>query len=613
MWVSLLMALCATAQTRTDTIEYRPPYSDLMPFKCIRTIPYSTIDGEKKINGTMTVSGKSGWDAGQHNDNQQYSESRTYVKGMLNGTFRQTYHHSGSGVAGGRYKINRSWLAEGTFKNGLPDGLWTFSLNSRYNSPDDKSNTILNEKVVFNQGHISSIVDQAGNRIVIDADGLVDGKGNIKGGDNVTLKKSIITNIFTDITGETQPTSEKERRLIDDIIRGELTLFTLADKGYTIDWQEVFLAQWARCAEHCDRYAKLSSFAPRFRSPKYTVRIGRLTEIETVRDESAVEYYRQRNKEYDNLKTKAHYSTRYGKRYLSSNAESEIDHYWRMDQERIISKALVELSKMQSNKDLTGCASDDGAIYELVELNDIKTSANGRCMEVYSLLDNALQPISPVIGCKVDSISWFPYNGYKATCRIFQMRPDSIGHNSYTAMVEVDYNGHLLLEQLATSGYTKIRNIWDTVDSREHYITMKHNELLTKLNTIKRWRDQYAKAFDDAMLDRTPKAEVRLGDIDSLESLQLQLESNITLFEQIDSLDHSAERYKQYRKLRSLYEDFVRESDIEWNDQSRRLSQFITIQRRYLQLIENKTPQEMERTANLYKIKDIYTLIDWDK
>ena len=64
----------ATAQTRTDTVEYRPPYSDLLPFRCVRSIPFASVDGERKIDGTMTVTGRSGWDAGQHNDNQQYSE-----------------------------------------------------------------------------------------------------------------------------------------------------------------------------------------------------------------------------------------------------------------------------------------------------------------------------------------------------------------------------------------------------------------------------------------------------------------------------------------------------------------------------------------------------------
>lgn len=600
----------AVAQTRTDTVEYRPPYSDLLPIKCIRTVPYKTFDGERKVDGTLTIEGKGGWDAGQHNDNQQYSESRTYVRGMLNGHYRQSYRHNGSGVAGGRYKINRGWTAEGDFRDGLPVGIWSFSLDSKYNSPDDHSNTLLKERVTFVDGLAVSITDQDGNSITIDSKGLFDGKGNIKGGDHVTLKKSIITNLYTDATGETRPTSTKERQLIDRIISGEESLFTLADKGYTIDYQEVFLAQWARFAEHCDRYAQMGSFATRFRVPKYSARIGRLTEINTVSDEKAVEYYHQRNKEYDNLKTQAHYNTRYGKRYLSSNAEREIDRCWRIDQERMLSHTLATLSQMQHNKDLTGCSSEEGSIYELIDFNDIKTSSDERCKAVLSLLDATIGSLYPIAGCKIESIDWHPYQGYIAQCRINQTRRDSIGYNSYRAQLEVDYNGHLMIELMKGQSYPKVSNIWDTVDAREATLSRQHSALLSKCGGIKTWRDDYIIAYENMLSDRTTKAEVRLKDLAAMDSLQRQFESNIDLFAAIDAGDREAHKYFNFRTLTALYDAMMKEADIEWSDDTSHLKKVTALQRQYLDILKTNPPAELERTANMERIRTAKELIE---
>ena len=600
----------AVAQTRTDTVEYRPPYSDLLPFRCVRSIPFASVDGERKIDGTMTVTGRSGWDAGQHNDNQQYSESRTYVRGMLNGQYRQSYRHNGSGVTGGRYKINRGWSVEGQFSDGQPEGQWTFALDSKYNSPDDRSTTALRERVSFQSGRATAITDQDGNTITIDDKGLIDGRGHIKGGDKVTLKKSVITNLYTDITGETKTTTAKEQKLIDKYLDGGETLFTLADQGYTIDYQEVFLAQWARYAEHCDRYARIGTFAPRFNVPKYTVRIGRLTEIETVRDEAAVEYYRQRNKEYDNLKTYAHYATRYGKRYLSSNAEREIDRQWRIDQERALSHILVTLSQMQRDKKLAGCDNDKGAIYELIDRKDSTSNASSRCVSLFTLLDKAFEKVGPVIGCQIDSIRWLPYHGYVAQCRVNQLRPDSIGYNSYAVRVRADYNGRLSLDQLAAQQYRKTANIWDTVDDRELVVKQRHNTLLEKCRNIKSWRDDYVTAFENMLSDRTTKAEVRLKDLAAMDSLQRKFENNIDLFAAIDAGDREAHKYFNFRTLTALYDAMMKEADIEWSDDTSHLKKVTALQRQYLDLLKTNPPAELERTANMERIRTAKELIE---
>lgn len=607
------ITFCTLGQTRVDTVEYKPPYSDLLPIKCIRTVPYMTFDGERKVDGTLTIEGKGGWDAGQHTDNQQYSESRTYSRGMLNGHYRQSYRHTGSGVAGGRYKINRGWTAEGDFKEGLPVGMWTFTLDSRYNSPDDRSSTQLREQVTFVEGRAVAITDQDGNTITVDEKGLMNGKSNIKGGDRVTLKKSVITNLYTDATGETHATTTKEQQLIERFVAGKETLFTLADKGYTVDWQEVFLTQWARFAEHCDRYAQIGSFATRFRVPKYSVSIGRLTEITTVSDEAAVDYYRQRNKEYDNLKTKAHYNTRYGKRYLSSNAERKIDHWWRIDQERMLSHTLATLSQIQHNKDFSACSSEEGSIYELIDFNDIKTSSSERCKAIMTLLDETLGSLYPIAGCKIDTIKWIPYQGYIAQCRINQMRQDSIGFDSYSARLEVDYNGHLLIEQLHGQSYKKTANIWDTVDAREATIARQHSDLLTKCSGIKSWRDEYVTAYEDMLSDRTPKAEVRLKDLTTMDSLQRQFDSNIEIFASIDEANHEAHRYMNYRKLTSLYDAMMKEADLEWSDSGEHLRKVAEMQRKYLDMLKRGNLSELERTANMDNVRTAKELIEiWE-
>lgn len=611
----LILFLCAiastaSAQKRTDTVEYKPPYSDLLPIKCVRNVPYKIFDGERKVDGTLTIEGKGGWDAGQHNDNQQYSESRTYVRGMLNGRYRQTYRHNGSGIAGGRYKIDRGWTVEGDFRDGVPVGVWTFALDSKYNSPDDRSSTQLKERVTFDNGRAVSITDQDGNTITIDEKGMVDGKGHIKGGDKVSLLKGVITNLYTDATGETQATTAKERQLIDRFIAGEETLFTLADQGYTIDWQEVFLAQWARFAEHCDRYAQIGSFATRFKLPKYTIRIGRLIEIETVNDEIAIDYYRQRNKEYDNLKTKAHYNTRYGKRYLSSNAEREIDRWWRIDQERMLSHSLATLSQIQHNRDMTACSNEEGSIYELIDFHDIKTSPTERCKAILAILDETIGDLYPIASCKIDAIEWHPYQGYIANCRINRTRQDSIGYDSYKAKLEVDYNGHLMIELMKGQSHPKTPNIWDTIDSRETLLARQHTALLSKCNGIKTWRDDYATAYENMMSDRTPKAEVRLSDIAAMDSLQRQLESNIELFASIDAGTREAHKYLNFRKLTSLYDAMMKEADLEWSDSHEHLRKVADMQKQYLEMLKNIPPAELERTANMEQVRTARELIE---
>lgn len=602
--------VCGVAQTRTDTIEYKPPYSDLLPIKCIRTVTYRTFDSERKVDGILSIEGKGSWDAGQHNDNQQYSETRTYTRGMLNGPYKQSYRHNGNGVAGGRYKINRGWTAEGDFSNGLPVGVWIFSLDSRYNSADDHSHTQLRERVTFAEGRAIAISDQDGNSITIDDKGLVDGNGHIKGGDKVSLRKSVITNLYTDATGETQTTTTKERQMIDRYLSGEETLFTLADKGYTIDWQEVFLAQWARFAEHCDRYVQMGSFATRFRVPKYSLRVGRLTEIQTVRDEVAVDYYRQRNKEYDNLKTKAHFNTRYGKRYLSSNAEKEIDRAWRTDQERLLSLTLANLSQIQHNKDLSACDSEDGTIYELVVIHDIMSSPSERCKAILSTLDAAIGNLYPIAGCKIDTIEWHPYQGYIAHCRINRMRNDSIGFDSYAAELEVDYNGHLLIELMKGQSYNKVPNIWDTIDTRESDISRLHAALLAKCSGIKQWRDDYATAYESLMSDRTPRPNVRLRDLEAIDSLQRQFENNIDLFATIDKNNREAHKYLNFRLLTKLYDTMMKEADVEWSDSGEHLRQVTDLQQRYLTLLRNNSPAELERTANMEHIRTAKELVE---
>lgn len=574
----LLVPATVLGQTvRKDTVMVKSPYADLRGIRCVQTVPYKTIDGVKQVDGTLTIEGKDSWDAGQHDDSQTYWEQRTYVGGMLNGAFRQKYTHNGYGRAGGRYKIDRKFTADGNFKNGIPTGLWKLSLTALYNDDGTKEMTKLTETVTFKEGKAVTIVDHAGKRIDIDYKGLASGTGDIKGGPKtttaVTLKNGVATNIYVDIDGEQHLTGEKEKKMVEQVLSGNGDIFTLHDKGYTIEWQERFLAQWARYAEHIDRYARVGAFAMRFRVPKYTIRIGILKEIDTIAADKGLEYYDQRPKEYDRLMTEGYYPTRYGNRYLNSRSAKLVREQWKRDQEKVIAQNL------QSN-----------ARHE------------------------AVAPISPVLGCRIKSVNWRPYEGYTAVCQIDKQAPDSIGFSTWQLSLSVDTSGSILLGRLNHASYQRIANIWDTVANRERQLANHYSEIMSHSHTMpvlmRHWFEEYGRYFADAMDDRTNKAAVRLSDLDRIDSLQYQFAHNYDLLYRIDTLQAAMEQYKIYTKLWTLYDKFRRESDIEWNDDSARLQRYADTLSKYLRLLKESETYTLERNANIYKVKTLEGVFD---
>ena len=111
--------------------------------------------------------------------------------------------------------------------------------------------------------------------------------------------------------------------------------------------------------------------------------------------------------------------------------------------------------------------------------------------------------------------------------------------------------------------------------------------------------------------DRTIKPEVRLKDLATMDSLQRQFESNIDLFAAIDAGDSEAHKYMNFRKLTNLYDAMMKEADIEWSDDTNYLKKVTALQRQYLDLLKNTPPAELERTANMERIKTAKELIEY--
>lgn len=597
--VGISLAASAISQTRTDTIDYRPPYSDLNPIKCIRKVPYQTFNGESKVHGTVTTSGKSNWDAGAKSDVQKFEESRTYSQGMLNGAFYQTYHHNGYGIVGGKYKIDRQWTIKGQFADGQPNGTWFFSIHSKYAGADDNSNTNLSENVKFENGKAVEITDQDNKTIRIDKNGLISGSGSIKGGSSVTLTNSVITNYYIDITGDKHAVTAKEKHIIQRIIEHPEERFIWADSGYAIDWQEVFLAQWSRYAEHIDRYGRIGTFATRFKTPPYSVRIGQLCEIQTTDWEKPLEYYTQRPKEYDELMTKGYYPTRYGRRYLGEKAAIATRERWIADQNKMLNNKLVALSENIHNGN---CA----AVSEIV----ITNGENSDCHSTMQQLQKAMGDLYPIVGCKTDSIEWTPFHGYIAQCTIYKGKADSIGYESYKTVLKIDSEGHIILDKTFSDAPKRIPNIWDTIDTRERICAKRYSDVIAKSAKLKQLRDNYETHYQNIMSDKTIKPEVRIADLDNLTQQQEQFAENIDMFETMQQIDRKMEEFQSYKKIYSLYNNYLDNSNINWNSPREKLETTIATLQKFLELISTHDAYEIERKANMARINSLTDLLN---
>lgn len=600
---AILMALLLAASTTQaqNTVEYRSPYRDLRPVPCQLTVERNA---QGTLHGTYTIKGSDDLKGSIRSDRQQYSETRHYSDGVINGRFSQSYAHSGSGNISGRYTISHDWSVNGSFANGLPDGTWVFDIVTHLNSSSEKEHTHLKETVVFEGGRVSAITDQHGNYISVGLDNRLTGTGTLKDGTRVILQNSIVTNHCIGLAGDTKPLSTEQAFMLRKLLDGEWTVFDLADHGYAIDWHDAFLSQWARLAEHADRYARLSSIAPQCALPTYSIRIGQLREVRLVDDDKAVEYYRQRPHEFHEMIAAGCFQGPYGKRYFGSAAAERICQCWAQDQRQALARKLGLISKVMMGDTWAQCLLDCGeGNSPMLDLIAWQRSSTGLTeeetyREAAQLINEKFSSLYPISGFAIDSVAWLRGQGARAFCTIHRMAKDSIGYESYKVEVQTNLDGYLLIGRMEPATYRRVQNLWDTVYRMEAQVAQRHKDLVYKMGTIKDWREPYVEYYDNLMADHTNRPQVRLADLESLDSLQQLLVANIPILNKID-MQHAQLRnmVHQFKRLSRDYQSFYEAYQPEWDDETSRLKQLQECQEHLLRQFRAQNLAEVERLA----------------
>lgn len=598
--LAVLLLTVSASQAQT-TIEYRSPYRDLRPVPCQLTVERNN---QGAMNGTYTLKGSDDLKGSIRSDRQQYSETRHYSNGVVSGRFSQSYSHSGSGNISGRYTISHDWSVNGSFANGLPDGTWVFDITTRLNSSSEREHTHLKETVVFDNGRVNSITDQNGNYISVGPDNKLTGTGTLKDGTRVVLHNSIVTNNCVGLTGDTKPLSDEQTFMLRKLLDGEWTVFDLSDRGYTIDWQEAFLSQWARLAEHADRYARLSSIAPQCTLPSYSIRIGRLREVRLVDDDKAVEYYHQRPNKFHDMITTGCFQGPYGKRYFGSTAAQKVLHCWAQDQRQVLARKLGLISKVMMDDTwdqcLLDCVEGTSPMLDLIawQRSSSGLSEEETYREAARLIKDKFDSLYPVCGFTIDSVAWFRNQGARAFCTIHRLAKDSVGYESFKVEMQTNLDGYLLIGRMEPYSYRRVQNLWDTVYRFEAQVAQRHKDLVYKMGTIKDWREPYVEYYDNLVADHSSRPEVRLADLQGLDSLQQQLAANIPVLSKID-MQHAQIRnmLRQFKRLSRNYQSFYQGFSPEWDDETSRLQQLQDYQERLLRQFRAQNLAEVERQA----------------
>lgn len=587
--ILLVLLLSASASSAQDSVAYRSPYRDLRPVTC-RLVAETNASG--RYHGKYVLTGSDRLNSGQRNDMQQYTEVRTYADGLLHGSFSQKYLHQGSGQISGRFTISHNWTVEGRFFHGVPDGSWTFAVNSKYSSYAEKENVRLREVVSFEHGRVTSITDHAGNHIDIDPQGLISGVGTLKDGTRVILSRSVITNTCLDLLGDAHPMTTEQTFMLRKYLDGEWSIFQLADHGYTIDRRETFLSQWSRFAEHADRYARLGSLAPNYQVPPYSVRLGQLREIQLAPDAKAVEYYVQSTPtQFDEMMSRGYFVGPYGRRYFSSNAANMVLQRWSKDQAQLLSRRLSAVARDQADADwnayLSSCGEDGSRTAEMFA----PSLASPR-----RLVDEKFRPLFPIVGHQVDSVVWQPHSGFVAHCIIHKMAPDSVGFESYAVLLPHDMDRRLLADQMDPSAYRRVPNAWDTVYAFERQLAQQHSRVLSTMH--QEHRQSYRAYYDSLLADRTILVDVRMADLRDLDTLQQQLIANAPYYRQIESLQLELKHTLQpYKRLSRAFREYQAASRPEWDSPTEYLAQLLDRHQQLLRAASSQDLNDLERRS----------------
>ena len=100
-------------------------------------------------------------------------------------------------------------------------------------------------------------------------------------------------------------------------------------------------------------------------------------------------------------------------------------------------------------------------------------------------------------------------------------------------------DGYILLSRLNPENYKVVPNLWDTVADFERVLNVRSKEVLSKLSFSTEWSMEYRDFYDSVYADKTTKPEVRMEDLQYLESVQQEL---------LGKIDQLRAIYKEYNE-----------------------------------------------------------------
>ena len=609
----IIMAQNSYQMNKRDSIEYRSPYRDLRVIPCSRHIQYyQNREGQIRYHGEMRIEGRDNLKGDYRNDQQYYKEIRNYENGILNGKFSQSYNHTGNGTYGNYYTINHKWSTIGMFINGRPDGIWKFTLDSKMRSRGENSNTQRTEIAEYENGKLKTLTDRQGKKLIFDDYGLISGNGQLKDGSTVSLKHSIICNSYQNQLGDILKIGKEQKQILDKIIdkHCQHDIFELTDRGYAIDWQEAFLSQYTRYAEHMDRYVKIDQVAPNFPMPSYSVRLGYLKQVQRINDDEAVEYYIQRQEQFSELMRNGYFIKWHAKRYFGSNAAKQIKTLWLNNQQEMLHRKLNLIVNLTNyipwQTTLNECSNGKNSLTDLFALqwssNDLTNEEAYK--EIATIIDNKLGVLYPIIGFTIDSVEYIPTATMKSYCTIHKGMDDSVGYESIKLTLYSNNEGYILLNRMNPQEYQRIANGWDTVYVLED--SLKQQQLEIRKTLYSKDNKSFKRYCDSVMSDKTIRPEIRLEDLRALQQMQNETAENAPLLKEIYELHNSILAHThQFRYIGKLYNTHYKEVDPSWDSIKKDLEELVNLQKKIIESKHTTDFPTLERKLKRTRTTDI--------
>ena len=368
------LAIAQKTETATkEYVQYIPQtLSDEGVFgfavPCTETYHYYFDDNDNRIkHGLSSITGAANLTRDGITVDTKFSGTATYSNGKLSGKIQQSYYivFKGRGES-----IEIKWSFNGSYVEGLPDGVWVYSETDKRNERSKKESVNNKNTVVFDRGKIKSITYSDGIKNQFDEEGNVSGEyGRFK------MKNGVVTNLYKRKNGEFCSVDSEQTELINKYLTGEYTEQCIIDKGYNFShlsyYEGVDLLGFFLSRVGNESYVNLGYLGGSI-DPKFNNYLVVLNKIELKTLDEGKRYITNNEgeiiaKRYDEVK-----NNEWG--YVSTEVKSQLDSYVmerkEAERQKMIQNInscsdLKELSRIQENlRNKDGFSKEDVAMID---------------------------------------------------------------------------------------------------------------------------------------------------------------------------------------------------------------------------------------------------------